>query len=153
MRRTQLAAVLLSGALVVAGCTSTVAGVPTAGGAGGGDRALVQAYFGDLNAAGKEGPEVQAEFLADTQHPDYTDLLCDLDGLTLNIEPAMTTFRPDRDWAPDPGDDPPQGDIYVLGVSVTIRQQGAVLGEQIGSQRVVVLDGQAYGFAPCPTGR
>jgi hypothetical protein len=153
MRRTRLAAVLLSGALAVAGCTSTVAGTPKAGGAGGGDRALVVAYFKGLNTAAEQGPSAQREFLAETQHPDYTNLLCDLGDFTLSIEPAMTTFRPDENWAPDPGDDPPRGDIYVLGVSVTIRQEGAVLAEQIGSQRVVVLDGKAYGFAPCPTGR
>jgi hypothetical protein len=46
----------------------------------------------------------------------------------------------------------PRGLVYVLGVSVSIRQDGALLGEQIGSQRVVILDGKAYGFAPCPTG-
>lgn len=139
--------------VLVAGCTTTVAGSPSVGGAGASDRALVEAYYADLNAAAEEGSGAQRDFLAETQHPDYSDELCDLGDLTLRIEPAMTTFRPDADWAPDPRDDPPEGKIYVLGVSITIRQQGATLAEQIGSQRVVVLDGAAYGFAPCPTGR
>jgi hypothetical protein len=45
----------------------------------------------------------------------------------------------------------PRGTVYVLGVSVSIRRQGALLAEQIGSQRLVVLDGKVYGFTPCPT--
>jgi hypothetical protein len=68
----------------------------------------------------------------------------------------MSTLRIDPDWVPpDSGRNAthPRGMVYVLGVSVSIRQDGALLGEQIGSQRVVVLEGKAYGFAPCPTGR
>lgn len=152
MGRTRLAAVLVAAALA-AGCTTTVAGSPVAGGGSSSDRALVEAYYTGLNAAAEEGPSAQRDFLAETQHPDYADELCDLGDLTLRIEPAMTTFRPNDGWAPDPRGDPPEGKIYVIGVSITIRQEGATLAEQIGSQRVVVLDGEAYGFAPCPTGR
>ena len=66
----------------------------------------------------------------------------------------MSTFRTVPEWVPPESrsDDPPRGTIYVLGVSVSVRRQGALLGEQIGSQRVVVLNGKAYGFSPCPTG-
>jgi predicted small secreted protein len=137
--------------LLLAGCNTRVAGEPIAKSSPGGDRGLVQRYFSDLNASGDDGTSTQRDFLRRTQHPDYTDQLCDLGDLTLRIEPAMSTFRADPDWVPPDADDPPRGTIYVLGVSISIRQQGALLGEQIGSQRVVVLDGKAYGFSPCPT--
>lgn len=155
MRRTRwLLAVALTG-LLLAGCTTQVTGraVPTDAGAPDEDRGLVEAYFTELNASADEGTATQRDFLRRTQHPDYTDRLCDLSGLTLHIEPAMSTFRADPEWVPPDaaGNDQPRGTIYVLGVSVSIRQEGALLGEQIGSQRVVVLDGRAYGFSPCPT--
>jgi hypothetical protein len=138
--------------LLLAGCTTRVAGEPTAKSSPQGDRGLVQAYFSDLNASGDDGTSTQRDFLRRTQHPDFTNELCDLGDLVLRIEPAMSTFRADPDWVPPDGEEPPRGSIYVLGVSISIRQQGALLGEQIGSQRVVVLDGKAYGFSPCPTG-
>jgi len=141
--------------LLLAGCSARVAGepVPAQSDSPGGDRGLVERYFSDLNASADDGTATQRDFLRRTQHPDYTDRLCDLGDLTLHIEPAMSTFRTDPDWVPPKSgsSDPPRGTIYVLGVSVSIRQQGALLGEQIGSQRVVVLNGKAYGFAPCPT--
>jgi len=156
MRRTRrLAAVALTG-LLLAGCTTQVAGRPVPGGATApdGDRGLVETYFDELNASADEGTATQRDFLRRTQHPDYTDRLCELGDLTLHVEPAMSTFRADPEWVPPDsgGDDSPRGTIYVLGVSVSVRQQGALLGEQIGSQRVVVLEGRAYGFSPCPTG-
>ncbi|MFI7676907.1 hypothetical protein [Actinophytocola sp. NPDC049390] len=154
MRRA-LFAVLGFASLLIAGCTSTVAGVPLAEDSPDDDRQLVQEYFDELNAAAEDGPATQRDFLRRSQHPDYTDDLCDLGDLTLNIDPAMSTLRVDPDWVPpDAGRDAahPRGLVYVLGVSISIRQDGALLGEQIGSQRVVVLDGKAYGFAPCPTG-
>lgn len=154
MRRVVLAVVGLAGLLLAAACTSTVAGTPVAAQSPEHDRQLVEDYFKDLNAAADEGPRTQREFLQRSQHPDYTDELCDLGDLTLNIDPAMSTLRMDPDWVP-PGEGKrakhPRGQVYVLGVSVSIRQDGALLGEQIGSQRVVILDGKAYGFAPCPT--
>lgn len=156
MRRTRwyLAVAVLG--LLAAGCSAQVSGRPVAATAGSpdGDRGLVEQYFTDLNTSGDEGTAPQRDFLRRTQHPDYGDRLCDLGGLVLHIEPAMSTLRADPDWVPpDSGSsEPPRGTIYVLGVSVSIRQQGALLGEQIGSQRVVVLEGKAYGFSPCPTG-
>ncbi|HEY0448975.1 hypothetical protein [Actinophytocola sp.] len=143
-------------ALILAGCSSQVPGraVPARAGSAGGDRGLVEAYFTDLNASADEGVASQREFLRRTQHPDFADRLCDLGNLTLHVEPAMSTFRADPKWVPpeSPASRHPRGTVYVLGVSVSVRQQGALLGEQIGSQRVVVLDGKAYGFSPCPTG-
>lgn len=154
MRRVLFAVLGLAG-LLIAGCSSAVAGVPLPAASPGDDRELVRAYFDELNDTAEEGPDEQRKFLRASQHPDYTDDLCDLGDLTLTIEPAMSTLRVDPDWVPpDSGRDAthPRGLVYVLGVSVSIRQDGALLGEQIGSQRVVVLDGKAYGFAPCPTG-
>jgi hypothetical protein len=153
MRRALFAA--LAGLLLLSGCNSTVAGHPVAAASSDGDRALVESYFTELNASAADGPATQRDFLRRSQHPDFTDNLCDLGNLTLNVDPAMSTLRIDPDWVPPDagrGATHPRGLVYVLGVSVSIRQDGAVLGEQIGSQRVVVLDGKAYGFAPCPTG-
>ena len=154
MRRV-LFAVLGLASLLIAGCSSAVAGVPLPAASPDDDRRLVADYFTELNAAAEEGPATQRDFLRRSQHPDYADELCDLGDLTLSIDPAMSTLRVDPDWVPpEAGRDAehPRGLVYVLGVSVSIRQDGALLGEQIGSQRVVVLDGKAYGFAPCPTG-
>jgi hypothetical protein len=154
MRRTRwhLAAAALG--LLLAGCSTQVAGRPVAATAStpDGDRSLVEKYFDELNASADDG--TQRQFLQSTQHPDFTDRLCDLGDLTLHVEPAMSTFRTNPDWVPPESGsgEHPRGTIYVLGVSVAIRQQGALLGEQIGSERVVVLDGKAYGFSPCPTG-
>jgi hypothetical protein len=162
MRRARRAGLVVTAALLaLTGCTTTIAGTPTSAGAGAGggagtaDRGLVEGYYSELNASGDEGAATQREFLRRTQHPDYADELCDLGDITLHVEPAMSTLRVDPDWVP-PGaggdSSAPSGLVYVLGVSITIRQDGALLGEQIGSQRIVVLDGRAYGFAPCPTG-
>ncbi|TDV40055.1 hypothetical protein [Actinophytocola oryzae] len=155
MRRAVLAVVTLACVLVVAGCTTSVDGTPVAAASPAHDRQLVVDYFKELNAAAAEGPSTQRQFLQRSQHPDFTNELCDLGDLTLNVDPAMSTLRMDPDWVP-PGEGKgathPRGEVYVLGVSVSIRQDGALLGSQIGSQRVVILDGKAYGFAPCPTG-
>jgi len=152
MRRVLVALVAV---LLVAGCSSAVAGtaVPAGSGSSTGDRSLVEDYYAQLNTAADEGADTLRRYLARTQHPDYTDRLCDLGGLTLHMLPAMSTFRPDPDWEPPRSDGPPRGVVYVLGVSISIREDGALLGEQIGSQRVVVLDGRAYGFSPCPLGQ
>jgi hypothetical protein len=154
MRR---AIVALAAVLVVAvtGCSVAVAGeaAPAGSGSSDGDQAMVQEYYDLLNDAADEGEDALRQYLARTQHPDFTDRLCDLGGLTLHMVPAMSTFRPDPDWVPPEADDPPRGVVYVLGVSISVREDGALLGEQIGSQRVVVLDGRAYGFSPCPLGQ
>jgi hypothetical protein len=155
MRRALLVVLCLAGLLAVAGCTTSIDGMPVAAASPSHDRQLVEDYFKELNASAADGPATQREFLQRSQHPDYTDELCDLGDLTLNVDPAMSTLRVDPDWVPPgAGKDAthPRGQVYVLGVSVSIRQDGALLGEQIGSQRVVILDGKAYGFAPCPTG-
>lgn len=145
-----LAVLAVAGVLITVNPTSTVAGTPTAHASPDRDRQLVVDYYAELNNAGKDGPSSQRDFLRRTQHPDFTDRFCDLGELTLKIEPAMSTFRFDLGWTPE-SNRQPRGTIYVLGVAISIRRGGALLGEQIGSQRVVVLDGKAYGFTPCPT--
>jgi hypothetical protein len=40
--------------------------------------------------------------------------------------------------------------VYVVAVTVTVQRGQSTLGVQVGSMHVVVLDGTAYGFAPCP---
>jgi hypothetical protein len=128
-----------------------ISGTAKADGTADSNRQLVTDYFAELNSAGKDGPSTQRDFLRRTQHPDFTDRLCDLGDLTLKIDPAMSTFRIDDEWTPEDSTKHPRGLVYVLGVSISIRRAGSLLGEQIGSQRVVVLDGKAYGFTPCPT--
>ncbi len=151
MRRALLGLVV---ALAATGCATTVTGtaVPVGGGTTPtGERDLISTYFADLNESGTEGPTAQREFLRRTQHPDFNDRLCDLGGLTLRIEPALSTLRTDIRWKPEKAAKAPRGSVYVVGVSIRIRRDTATLAEQIGSQRVVVLDGRAYGFTPCPT--
>jgi hypothetical protein len=154
MRGVLVALACLAGLLLAAGCSSTIDGTPVAAASPTRDRQLVEAYFTDLNASAAD-PATQRDFLRRSQHPDFTDELCDLGDLTLRVDPAMSTLRVDPDWVPPAAGRKathPRGLVYVLGVSVSIRQGGALLGEQIGSERVVILDGRAYGFAPCPTG-
>ena len=147
---TVLAVLSVAVVLITINPTSTVAGTPVANASTEHDKKLVADYFTELNNAGKDGPTTQRDFLRRTQHPDFTDRFCDLGELTLKIEPAMSTFRFDLGWTPEGGTHP-RGAIYVLGVAISIRRGGALLAEQIGSQRVVVLDDKAYGFTPCPT--
>jgi hypothetical protein len=128
-----------------------VPGQPVGLGSSDDDRKLVTGYFNELNDAGRDGPSTQRDFLRRTQHPDFTDQQCDLGDLTLRVDPAMSTFRMDPRWTPTDSTKHPRGLVYVLGVSISIRRDGTPIAEQIGSERVVVLDGKAYGFAPCPT--
>jgi len=155
MRRTRWILAIAVLGLVLTGCSTRIGGQPVAASAAsaGDDRGVVERYFADLNASGDEGTATQRDFLRRTQHPDFTDRLCDLGDLVLHVEPAMSTLRADPDWVPPESraSEPPRGTIYVLGVSISIRQDGSLLGEQIGSERIVVLDGRAYGFSPCPT--
>ena len=149
-----LALVAAGMVLLATNRVSTVPGQPVAGtgsSAPDADRKLVTDYFTELNDAGRDGPETQRDFLKRTQHPDFTDRLCDLGDLTIKVEPAMSTFRVDPKWTPQRSASRPRGQVYVLGVSISIRRGGALIGEQIGSERVVVLNGKAYGFTPCPT--
>ncbi|TCO65072.1 hypothetical protein [Actinocrispum wychmicini] len=132
-------------ALLLVGCSIAVRGTPVQPS----DPDLVAGYFKALDEAGATGPDAQVEFLRRTQHPDFKNLLCDLGGLTIDADPALRTLRPDQAWAPQSGTHP-RGNVYVVAVSLTVLKNGQTLGQQIGSERVVVLDGSVYGFMPCP---
>ncbi|MCE7005424.1 hypothetical protein LWC34_21705 [Kibdelosporangium philippinense] len=131
---------------LIAGCSAAVTGTPVAGP----DRAndLIVKYFADFEAAARQGSAAQQDFLRRTQHPDFTGRICQLPGVTITVDPTMSTLRPDAKWAPE-GADRPRGDVYVVAVSLRVVKDGQVLGDQIGSERVVVLDGAVYGFMPC----
>ncbi|MFD1050822.1 hypothetical protein ACFQ1S_37455, partial [Kibdelosporangium lantanae] len=83
-----------------------------------------------------------------TRHPDFLDLLCDLQGATVTADPSMTTLRLDQTWAPQ-GRGRPRGTVYAVAVLLSVRKDGQAIGQQTGSERIVVLDGSAYGFMPC----
>jgi hypothetical protein len=135
---------------VLSGCATRIEGEAVGTGLPDKHRALVMHYFDAVNAAAERGSVAQQRLFADDQHPDFRDRLCSLDGLTLTADPAYTTLRTDPDWHLDPGSAPPRGTVYVIAADVTVQQDGAVLANQIGSVHVVILDGTAYGFAPCP---
>jgi hypothetical protein len=136
-------------AFCAAGCTTAVPGTPVAVERADGSE-VVLSYFTALNDAGRQGADQQADFLRRTQHPDFDDRICDLDGLVLSMAPVADTLRPDPEWKPEESAEVPRGETFVIAVTVTIRQGTTTIGEQIGSQRVVLLDGEAYGFTPCP---
>lgn len=145
--------VALGGALaaaVASGCATTIAGEAVGSGLPPADRALVKAYFEAVNDAAARGSTAQQRLFATDQHPDFRDRLCALDGLTITADPAYATLRTDPDWRLEPGSAPPRGAVYVIAADVTVHQAGTVLANQIGSVHVVILDGAAYGFAPCP---
>lgn len=142
-------AVTAAVALLVTGCSVTVTGRPTAQDWASADRALVLDYFQRGNAAARQGPQAQLRFLTHTQHPDF-QRTCELGQLTLLLDPSAGTLRPDPGWRPPRSDDSPRGRVYSVAVTVTVRRSEITLGTQIGSMHVVVLDGAAYGFAPCP---
>ncbi|MGH3980291.1 MAG: hypothetical protein ACRDRZ_15015 [Pseudonocardiaceae bacterium] len=144
-----LAAMVLA-AMVLAGCVLAGCAQAVPEGAPGGDRRLVAAYFAAGNDAGRQGSAAMQQFLDETQHPDFRGERCPLYGLTLEIDPAMTTLRPDPDWRPPGAQRPPRGAVYIIAVTVTVLADQVELDTQIGSQHIVVLDGTAYGFAPCP---
>ncbi|SMC93075.1 hypothetical protein [Kibdelosporangium aridum] len=131
---------------LLAGCSAAVDGRPVAGDVGAKD--LIVKYFTDFDAAAQRGPAAQQDFLRRTQHPDFTDRICELAGVTITVEPTLSTLRPDTKWVPE-GADRPRGDVYVVAVSLTVSRDGQKLGDQIGSERIVVLDGTVYGFMPC----
>jgi hypothetical protein len=131
---------------LAAGCSTAVAGHPIAAQLG--DESLIAGYFSEFGRTAGEGAAAQADFLRKTQHPDYMDRLCDLQGATIEVDPTMSTLRRDPDWSPEEGRKP-RGEVYVVAVSLTVVRDGKVLGDQIGSERVVVLDGVVYGFMPC----
>lgn len=130
-----------------AGCTRRTQGMPV------GERPhheLVTGYFDAVNAAADQGSTAQERLFARTQHPDFRDPQCSLQGLTVTADPAYTTLRTDPDWRPPLAEDPPRGTVYVIAATVTVRSDDGVLGSQIGTLHVVILGGIAYGFAPCP---
>lgn len=150
------------GALAGGGCATRVIGEPVPDSRPpDAHRALVSGYFQAVNTAAGQGSAAQQRLFDGTQHPDFRDQQCPLQGLTITADPAYTTLHTDPDWLPPLADDPPRGTVYVVAATVTVQRstgqrttgQGAteVLGSQIGSVHVVVLNGTAYGFAPCPT--
>lgn len=136
-------ALLCLAACALAGCSGTPQGPPR-------DQ-QVREYFAANNATARQGPQAQQDFFGRTQHPDYTDRTCELGGLTVELDPALSTLRPDPAYAPDSAG-PPRGEVWVIGVEVTVRHEGTITGRQIGSQHLVLLDGRVHGFAPCPNG-
>lgn len=114
------------------------------------DHGLVTGYFSQLDAAAGLGVQAEQKFLAATQVREFTDRLCDLGSVTISATPAVSTLRPDPNWTPPGSDKHPAGRVYVVAVTLTIRQGTTVLGTQIGSQRVVIASGKAFSFAPCP---
>jgi hypothetical protein len=137
-------------AVVSAGCASRISGEPLGSGQPATHRALVTGYFDAINAAAAQGSAAQEQLFAHTQHPDFRDLRCSLQGLTVTTDPAYSTLHADPDWRPPQTGRPPRGTVYVVAVTVTVQRSTAVLASQVGSLHVVVLDGTAYGFAPCP---
>ncbi|WP_141999288.1 hypothetical protein [Amycolatopsis cihanbeyliensis] len=136
--------------LIALGATllGSIAGCTAAPGEPAGAEYRIGRYFAAFNDAADQGDQAQSEFLRKTQHPDFADQVCELNGLTVRAYPALSTLRPDPEWAP--GDaEPPRGQVYVLAVSLTLRRAGTPLAEQIGSERVTILRDQVYGFAPC----
>jgi hypothetical protein len=137
----------LAVAIGSAGCAVGPATSGMAAPAAGSDRTLIAGYFGQLNAAGGAGVAAQRAFFARTQHPDFR-LGCDLGGWTVREQPAWTTLRRDPGWT-SAGGRHPQGTVYLIAVAITVRQGGRTVGDQIGAEHVVVLNGAVYGFAPC----
>lgn len=131
-----VAAAVLTGLL--AGCSSTPEHVR-----------LTQEYFAANNAAAFEDSAAQEEFFRRTQHPDFTGEICQLDGATVESEPVYSTLRRDPHFEPD-GTGPARGETWVVAVEVTTRRDGVIVGRQIGSQHLVLLDDRMFGFAPCP---
>lgn len=147
--------VLLGGglALVVgltsAGCAPTSPDQPPTQSINPSDERLVARYFEQNNVAAAQSSAAEQDFLRRTQHPDFPNSACELDGMALTIQPTMSTLRLDPGWAPPGGTDHPRGQVYFVAVEVTAKRDGSVVGNQIGYQHVVTLGQQAFGFAPC----
>ncbi|MFI6098677.1 hypothetical protein ACIA8G_24230 [Lentzea sp. NPDC051213] len=142
-------AVLLASLALLVGCTGPVAGTARPVQLTDDDRTKFKQFYERLNKAGDEGASQQQTLLKDTQHPDFRQKTCELRGATIKVEPTWSTLRIDADWAPPGEKAHPRGHVYVLAVTVTLRQDDQVIGSQIGSLHVVMLDDQVYGFAPC----
>ncbi|HWE89145.1 MAG TPA: hypothetical protein VG317_06755 [Pseudonocardiaceae bacterium] len=146
-----LAAIGAGCAVISGGCAVVTVGPATTGmaqPAAGSDRALIAGYFDRLNATGATGVAMQQAFFARTQHPDYRANGCGLGGWTVRERPAWPTLRRDPGWTPS-GGGRPRGVVYLIAVAITVREGGHTVGDQIGAEHVVVLDGGVYGFAPC----
>lgn len=137
--RCSAALIPLFAALLIGGCS----GAPSDSDA----REAAVRYFAENAAAARGGPQQQAQFFTDTQHPDFADRVCDLGTTTVEFEPAMSTLRPDPEYTT--GGQVPRGSIWVVAVEVTTREHGRITGHQIGSQHLVLLDDEVRGFAPC----
>ncbi|MBP2475868.1 hypothetical protein JOF53_004740 [Crossiella equi] len=135
--------------LLVTACTAGVPGTASPAPPAAVDAGLVAAYFTEGLAAARAGTAAQQAFLRRTQHPDFREGACELGDLVLLVEPVLSTLRPDPEW-PAGGRGVPRGRVYVVAVSVTARRADTTVGNQVGSQHVVVLDSTTYGFAPCP---
>ncbi|NUT46724.1 MAG: hypothetical protein HOV94_05300 [Saccharothrix sp.] len=136
-------------ALALTGCGSAITGAAHPLKVTDVERDLVSGYFADLNEAGGQGVSQQRDLLTDTQHPDFRDEDCQLPTGTIRVHPTMSTLRLDPAWSPPGEDEHPRGVVLVVAVTLTVVQEGAEIGSQIGSQHVVLLNGKAYGFAPC----
>jgi len=131
-------------ALALTGCTVAGQAQPSP------DPGLVADYFHDLDTAAAQGVQQEQDFLKATQVPAFADRVCSLNGVTITATPTLSTLRADPGWTPPGSDKRLSGQVYVVAVTLTIRQGNSVVGTQIGSQRVVVDGGRTYGFAPCP---
>ncbi|WP_307869017.1 hypothetical protein [Umezawaea beigongshangensis] len=148
-----LAALLTCGVLAAcSACTSVLPGTAAPLSVTDVERTRVGEYFDRLNEAGAAGPGPQRELLARTQHPDHREHACTLGEATLRMTPTMSTLRGDADWVPPGERGHPRGVVLAVAVTVTVVRDSQELGSQIGTVHVVVLDGTAYGFAPCVTG-
>ncbi|WP_433266249.1 hypothetical protein ACQPZF_40350 [Actinosynnema sp. CS-041913] len=135
--------------LALAACGPSVTGTPRPLKVTDVERELVSSYFTALNEAGGQGVTKQRELLADTQHPDFRDDDCKLPSGTIKVQPTLSTLRLDPHWTAPGQDEHPRGVVLVVAVTLTVVQDGTELGSQIGSQHIVLLNGKAYGFAPC----
>ncbi len=113
------------------------------------DRALIRGYFQRLNASAELGPGAQAALLDATQDPSHPRGRCLLDGMTVRDAPAWSTLRVDPGWRAPGSTQRPRGTVFLVAVEVTIGRAGEVIGNQIGSVRLVLDNGAVHGFAPC----
>jgi len=151
--RSRLACALVTtGALLLGGCGTQIAGTAVPLRITEVERGQVAGYFTELNEAGDKGNAEQRKLLQDTQHPDYRKQACELKAGTLKMEPAMSTLRTDPDWEPPGQRTHPRGVVYVVAATVTLQDDVGAVGTLIGSLHVVVIDDRAYGFAPCVGG-
>jgi hypothetical protein len=137
-------------ALLLTACAGTVPGSPRPIRVDQAERQLVQRYFEALDAAADRGTAEEQDLLRRTQHPDYRDRVCGLAGMTLRMDPAMSSLQPDPRWLASGSGRHPRGVVLRVAVTVTVRRDQADVGQQIGLVHLVLLDGTAYGFAPCP---